>query len=116
MIGTPHHFRFSVLNVTFFKQLFYYFWNSPNFVRCYAWEKSFESRIQEIRNEELSWFRKAQLLSAVWLVIFDFVLPIVNKMHLSRLQIVNRMQLRPKDWFELNSFYIDAEPIYVFHC
>ncbi|KAF3485182.1 hypothetical protein F2Q69_00053759 [Brassica cretica] len=33
-------------------------------VKCYAWEKSFESRIQGIRNEELSWFRKAQLLSA----------------------------------------------------
>ncbi|CAN7049540.1 hypothetical protein IGI04_026558 [Brassica rapa subsp. trilocularis] len=33
-------------------------------VKCYAWEKSFESRIQGIRNEELSWFRKGQLLSA----------------------------------------------------
>ncbi|XP_010499572.1 PREDICTED: ABC transporter C family member 12-like [Camelina sativa] len=37
---------------------------SMDTVKCYAWEKSFESRIQEIRNEELSWFRKAQLLSA----------------------------------------------------
>uniref|UniRef100_A0A1J3HY96 ABC-type xenobiotic transporter n=1 Tax=Noccaea caerulescens TaxID=107243 RepID=A0A1J3HY96_NOCCA len=37
---------------------------SMDTVKCYAWEKSFESRIQGIRNEELSWFRKAQLLSA----------------------------------------------------
>ncbi|XP_010460830.1 PREDICTED: ABC transporter C family member 11 isoform X1 [Camelina sativa] len=37
---------------------------SMDIVKCYAWEKSFESRIQGIRNEELSWFRKAQLLSA----------------------------------------------------
>ncbi|KAK4858272.1 hypothetical protein QYF36_013686 [Acer negundo] len=33
-------------------------------VKCYAWEKSFQSRVQSIRCDELSWFRKAQLLSA----------------------------------------------------
>ncbi|XP_027190692.1 ABC transporter C family member 12-like [Cicer arietinum] len=34
-------------------------------VKCYAWETSFQSRIQSIRHEELSWFRKAQLLYAL---------------------------------------------------
>ncbi|XP_059280885.1 ABC transporter C family member 2-like isoform X3 [Lycium ferocissimum] len=34
-------------------------------VKCYAWEKSFQSKIQQMRNDELSWFRKAQLLAAV---------------------------------------------------
>lgn len=33
--------------------------------RCYAWETSFQSRVGSIRNDELSWFRRAQLLSAV---------------------------------------------------
>ncbi|KAB1222717.1 ABC transporter C family member 2 [Morella rubra] len=33
-------------------------------VKCYAWERSFQSRVQSIRDAELSWFRKAQLLSA----------------------------------------------------
>ncbi|CAL9060621.1 unnamed protein product [Musa banksii] len=33
-------------------------------VKCYAWEKSFQSKVQSIRNDELSWFRKAQLLAA----------------------------------------------------
>ncbi|KAK9267442.1 hypothetical protein L1049_009868 [Liquidambar formosana] len=33
-------------------------------VKCYAWEKSFQFKIQSMRNDELSWFRKAQLLSA----------------------------------------------------
>ncbi|KAI6703377.1 hypothetical protein NL676_012513 [Syzygium grande] len=33
-------------------------------VKCYAWEKSFQYRVQEIRSDELSWFRRAQLLSA----------------------------------------------------
>ncbi|KAJ0017775.1 hypothetical protein Pint_11106 [Pistacia integerrima] len=33
-------------------------------IKCYAWEKSFQSRVQSMRNDELSWFRKAQLLSA----------------------------------------------------
>ncbi|XP_057458600.1 ABC transporter C family member 12-like isoform X2 [Lotus japonicus] len=34
-------------------------------VKCYAWETSFQSRIQSIRDEELSWFRKAQLVYAL---------------------------------------------------
>ncbi|GAU16434.1 hypothetical protein TSUD_117830 [Trifolium subterraneum] len=34
-------------------------------VKCYAWETSFQSRVQSIRHEELSWFRKAQLLYAL---------------------------------------------------
>ncbi|KAL3522806.1 hypothetical protein ACH5RR_015640, partial [Cinchona calisaya] len=33
-------------------------------VKCYAWEKSFQSKIQGMRNDELSWFKKAQLLAA----------------------------------------------------
>lgn len=42
---------------------------SLNFVihmlRCYAWESSFQSKVQDVRNDELSWFRKALLLGAV---------------------------------------------------
>eukprot|EP00262_Sarcandra_glabra_P011548 TRINITY_DN2799_c0_g1_i1.p1 TRINITY_DN2799_c0_g1~~TRINITY_DN2799_c0_g1_i1.p1 ORF type:complete len:1626 (+),score=287.39 TRINITY_DN2799_c0_g1_i1:361-5238(+) len=37
---------------------------SMDTVKCYAWEHSFQSKVQTIRNEELSWFRKAQLLAA----------------------------------------------------
>ncbi|XP_042515081.1 ABC transporter C family member 2-like [Macadamia integrifolia] len=33
-------------------------------VKCYAWEHSFHSKVQGIRDDELSWFRKAQLLGA----------------------------------------------------
>lgn len=34
--------------------------------RCYAWESSFQSKVLGVRNDELSWFRKASLLGAVW--------------------------------------------------
>ncbi|KAF9620671.1 hypothetical protein IFM89_013971 [Coptis chinensis] len=34
-------------------------------VKCYAWEQSFQSKVQDVRSEELSWFRKAQLLGAL---------------------------------------------------
>ncbi|KAJ9691129.1 hypothetical protein PVL29_013349 [Vitis rotundifolia] len=34
-------------------------------VKCYAWENSFQSKVQSVRNEELSWFRKASFLGAV---------------------------------------------------
>uniref|UniRef100_A0A3N7H7C5 ABC-type xenobiotic transporter n=2 Tax=Populus trichocarpa TaxID=3694 RepID=A0A3N7H7C5_POPTR len=33
-------------------------------VKCYAWEKSFQFRVQSVRNDELSLFRSAQLLFA----------------------------------------------------
>ncbi|GKV53876.1 hypothetical protein SLEP1_g60389, partial [Rubroshorea leprosula] len=31
---------------------------------CYCWESSFQSKVQSVRNDELSWFRKASLLGA----------------------------------------------------
>eukprot|EP00250_Pteridium_aquilinum_P005352 c15461_g1_i1 orf=573-5420(+) len=34
-------------------------------VKCYAWENSFQTKVLDVRNDELSWFRKAQLLAAV---------------------------------------------------
>ncbi|KAI3455947.1 hypothetical protein Pfo_012610 [Paulownia fortunei] len=34
-------------------------------VKCYAWEDSFQTKVQSVRNEELSWYRKAQLLGAL---------------------------------------------------
>lgn len=34
-------------------------------VKCYAWESSFQSKVQSIRDDELSWFRKASLLGAL---------------------------------------------------
>ncbi|GLT68251.1 hypothetical protein SLA2020_405000 [Shorea laevis] len=33
-------------------------------VKCYAWESSFQSKVQSVRTDELSWFRKASLLGA----------------------------------------------------
>ncbi|KAL4356580.1 hypothetical protein AHAS_Ahas09G0100900 [Arachis hypogaea] len=33
--------------------------------RCYAWESSFQSKVQNVREDELSWFRKASLLGAL---------------------------------------------------
>ncbi|KAM6551932.1 hypothetical protein CsatB_001740 [Cannabis sativa] len=38
--------------------------SAMDIVKCYAWERSFQSRVQDMRNDELSWFRKAQLLAA----------------------------------------------------
>ncbi|XP_078432524.1 ABC transporter C family member 2-like [Wolffia australiana] len=39
-------------------------------VKYYAWERSFQSKIQNIRNDELSWFRRSQL----WAACNSFVL------------------------------------------
>ncbi|TYK01412.1 ABC transporter C family member 2-like isoform X2 [Cucumis melo var. makuwa] len=34
-------------------------------VKCYVWESSFQSKVQNIRKEELSWFRKAAFLKSI---------------------------------------------------
>ncbi|VFQ58770.1 unnamed protein product, partial [Cuscuta campestris] len=34
-------------------------------VKCYAWEDSFRSKVQGVRDEELHWFRQAQMLGAL---------------------------------------------------
>ncbi|CAN1227639.1 ABC transporter C family member 2 [Linum grandiflorum] len=34
-------------------------------VKCYAWENSFQAKVQSVRDDELSWFRKASLLGAL---------------------------------------------------
>lgn len=39
--------------------------SAMDIVKCYAWENSFRSKVLQIRDDEISWFRKAQLLSAV---------------------------------------------------
>lgn len=39
--------------------------SAMDIVKCYAWENSFRAKVGEIRSDELSWFRKAQLLSSV---------------------------------------------------
>ncbi|KAG8053818.1 hypothetical protein GUJ93_ZPchr0001g29633 [Zizania palustris] len=62
-------------------------------IKCYAWEQSFQSKVQDIRNDELSWFRRAQLLAATsyWLKR-DYFYPI----HLSILsfqQVLLRMDI-----------------------
>ena len=39
--------------------------SAMDIVKCYAWENSFRAKVGQIRSDELSWFRKAQLLSSV---------------------------------------------------
>ncbi|KAG4168781.1 hypothetical protein ERO13_A12G045600v2 [Gossypium hirsutum] len=38
--------------------------SAVDIVKFYAWEKCFQSRVHSIRNDELSWLQRAQLLSA----------------------------------------------------
>jgi ABC-type multidrug transport system fused ATPase/permease subunit len=47
-------------------------------VKCYAWEQSFQSKVQDIRDDELSWFRRAQLLAALNSFILNSIPVIVT--------------------------------------
>ncbi|KAE8666281.1 hypothetical protein F3Y22_tig00112503pilonHSYRG00248 [Hibiscus syriacus] len=42
-------------------------------VKFYAWEKSFQSRVHNIRNDELAWLQRAQLLSAFNIFILNSI-------------------------------------------
>ncbi|KAL8091087.1 hypothetical protein AgCh_040262 [Apium graveolens] len=46
-------------------------------VKCYAWESSFQSKVQNVRGEELAWFWKAQLLGACNMFILNSIPVIV---------------------------------------
>ncbi|KAL8228774.1 hypothetical protein R6Q57_013674 [Mikania cordata] len=45
-------------------------------VKCYAWENSFQEKVQSVRTEELSWFRKVQMLGALNTFILNSI-PVV---------------------------------------
>lgn len=45
--------------------LMYEILGAMDIVKCYAWENSFQTKVLDIRQDELGWFRKAQLLAAV---------------------------------------------------
>lgn len=34
-------------------------------VKCYAWENSFQEKVQVVRTDELSWFRRVQMLGSL---------------------------------------------------
>ncbi|KAK2632393.1 hypothetical protein EUGRSUZ_L01615 [Eucalyptus grandis] len=46
--------------------------------KCYVWEKIFQSRVQEVRNDEILWFRRAQILSALNSFILNSIPVIVT--------------------------------------
>ncbi|OWM71292.1 hypothetical protein CDL15_Pgr011419 [Punica granatum] len=45
-------------------------------VKCYAWENSFQAKVQSVRTDELSWFRKASMLGACNFFILNAI-PVV---------------------------------------
>ncbi|KAG6642050.1 ABC transporter C family member 2-like [Carya illinoinensis] len=45
-------------------------------VKCYAWESSFQSKVESVRTKELSWFRKASLLGACNMFLLNSI-PVV---------------------------------------
>jgi hypothetical protein len=38
------------------------FLSAMDIVKCYAWEKTVKAKVLNVRDDEISWFSKAQLL------------------------------------------------------
>ncbi|KAJ6728191.1 ABC TRANSPORTER C FAMILY MEMBER 1, partial [Salix koriyanagi] len=75
-------------------------------VKCYAWESSFQAKVQGVRDDELSWFRKASLLGAEESCLYmekDRV-----TLHLRSLLVSNAIH---GSW--CNSFILNSLPVMV---
>ncbi|XP_073264843.1 ABC transporter C family member 12-like isoform X3 [Populus alba] len=80
-------------------------------VKCYAWEKSFQSRIQSVRDDELSWFRSAQLLSAFNSFILNSIPVIVTLVSFGTFTLLGGDLTPAKAFTSLSLFQVLRSPL-----
>lgn len=83
-------------------------------VKCYAWEASFQSKVQIIRNDELSWFRKAQLLGALNSFILNSVPAFVTVISFGMYTILGGDLTPAKAFTSLSLFAVLRFPLFMF--
>lgn len=83
-------------------------------VKCYAWERSFQSRVQNIRNEELSWFRKAQLLSAFNSFILNSIPVVVTVVSFGMFTLLGGVLTPARAFTSLSLFAVLRFPLNMF--
>ncbi|GLT67383.1 hypothetical protein SLA2020_396970 [Shorea laevis] len=80
-------------------------------VKCYAWEKSFQSRVQTLRNDELSWYRRAQLLSALNSFILNSIPVVVTVVSFGKFTLLGGDLTPSKAFTSLSLFAVLRFPL-----
>lgn len=82
-------------------------------VKCYAWEQSFQSKVQGIRNDELSWFRKAQLLAACNSFILNSIPVVVTVVSFGVYTLLGGILTPAKAFTSLSLFAVLRFPLFM---
>ncbi|KAJ1698124.1 hypothetical protein LUZ63_006636 [Rhynchospora breviuscula] len=81
-------------------------------VKCYAWEQSFQTKVEGIRNDELSWFRKAQLLAALNSFILNSIPILVTVVSFGVYTLLGGELTPAKAFTSLSLFVVLRFPLY----
>ncbi|VAH10249.1 unnamed protein product [Triticum turgidum subsp. durum] len=82
-------------------------------VKCYAWEQSFQSKVQDIRDDELSWFRSAQLLDALNSFILNSIPVVVTVVSFGVYSLMGGELTAAKAFTSLSLFAVLRFPLFL---
>ncbi|KAL3741425.1 hypothetical protein ACJRO7_016980 [Eucalyptus globulus] len=79
--------------------------------KCCVWEKIFQFRVQEVRNDELSWFRRAQLLSAFNSFVLNSIPVIITVVSFGTFTLLGGHLTPAKAFTSLSLFAVLQSPL-----
>ncbi|KAL6198464.1 hypothetical protein ACLB2K_028253 [Fragaria x ananassa] len=82
-------------------------------VKCYSWEISFQEQVQNIRNDELSRLRKAQLLSALNSFILNSIPAVVTVASFGAFTFLGGELTPARAFTSLSLFAVLRYPLYI---
>ncbi|CAK9265220.1 unnamed protein product [Sphagnum jensenii] len=83
-------------------------------VKCYAWEKSVRAKVLAVRDDEISWFRKAQLLAAINSFLLNAVPVLVTVIAFGFYTILGGILTPAKAFTSLSLFAVLRFPLFMF--
>ncbi|KAK1277387.1 ABC transporter C family member 2 [Acorus gramineus] len=83
-------------------------------VKYYAWERSFQTKVQSIRDDELSWFRSAQLLAACNSFILNSIPVFVTVISFGMYSLLGGELTPAKAFTSLSLFAVLRFPLFMF--
>lgn len=94
--------------------LMYEILGAMDIVKCYAWENSFQTKVLDIRQDELGWFRKAQLLASVNTFFLNSIPVLVTVIAFGVYTLVEGTLTPSKAFTALSLFSVLRFPLYMF--
>jgi ATP-binding cassette subfamily C (CFTR/MRP) protein 1 len=83
-------------------------------VKCYAWESSFQTKVLDIREDEIGWFRKSQLLAAVNSFLLNSIPVCVTILAFGMFSLLGNDLTPAKAFTSLSLFAVLRFPLFMF--